>query len=65
MVSGGFRAARLVCLFLLAVLLFNYPLLAVFNGGATVYGIPVLYAYLFAAWIAVIALAALVVRRLG
>jgi hypothetical protein len=65
LVSAGVRAARLACLFLLAVLLFNYPLLAVFNGGGTVYGIPVLYAYLFAAWIAVIALAALVVRRLG
>ena len=58
------RAARLFCLFLAALLLFNYPLLAVFNGPGSVFGIPVAYAYLFAAWIAVIALAALLVRRL-
>ena len=59
------RAARLFCLFLAALLLFNYPLLAVFSGPGSVLGIPVLYAYLFAAWLAVIALAALLVRRLA
>jgi len=59
------RTARLVGLFLLALLLFNYPLLAVFNRDGAVFGVPVLYAYLFAAWSAVIALAALLVRRLG
>jgi len=63
-VSGSVRAARLVSLFLLALLLFNYPLLGVFNAPGSVFGIPVLYAYLFAAWSAVIALAALAVRRL-
>ena len=62
--SGSVRAARLVSLFLLALLLFNYPLLGVFNAPGSVFGIPVLYAYLFAAWSAVIALAALAVRRL-
>ena len=62
---GSVRAARLVVLFLAALLLFNYPLLAVFNGAGSVYGVPVLYAYLFAAWIAVIALAALLVRELA
>jgi hypothetical protein len=59
------RAARLACLFLLAVLLFNYPLLGVFNTPGTVFGIPVLYAYFFAAWSAVIGLAALAVRGLA
>ena len=62
---GSVRAARLASLFLAALLAFNYPLLAVFNGVGSVFGIPVLYAYLFAAWIAVIALAALLVRRLA
>jgi hypothetical protein len=65
MVSGSVRAARLACLFLLAVLLFNYPLLGVFNVPGTVLGIPVLYAYFFAAWSAVIGLAALAVRGLA
>ncbi len=59
------RAARLVGLFLLAVLLFDYPLLAAFSTSGTVLGVPLLYAYLFAAWFAVIALAALILRRAG
>ncbi len=58
-------AARLVGLFLLAVLLFNYPLLAAVGTGGTVFGVPLLYAYLFAAWLAVIVLAALVLRRVA
>jgi hypothetical protein len=64
-VSEGVKAARLACLFLLAVLLFNYPMLGVFNAPGTVFGVPVLYAYLFSAWSAVIALAALAVRGLA
>jgi hypothetical protein len=56
-------AQRLVAVFLLGCLLFSYPLLALFNAGGTVFGIPVLYAYLFAAWAALIALMVLVVER--
>ena len=59
----GWRAARLACLFLLGCLLFNYPLLAVFNVGGTVLGVPVLYAYIFAAWALVVALVAAVMER--
>jgi hypothetical protein len=55
--------ARLVALFLLGAVLFGYPLLAVFNVPGTVFGVPVLYAYLFAAWAALVALVAVVVRR--
>ncbi len=44
-------------------LLFGYPLLAVFNVPATVFGVPVLWAYLFLAWAMVIALIALALRR--
>jgi len=54
--------ARLVALFLLGAVLFGYPLLAVFNLPGTVFGVPVLYAYLFAAWAALVALVAMVVR---
>ena len=49
---------RLAALFLLGCLLFNYPLLAIFNVRATVLGIPLLYAYLFCAWALLIALVA-------
>jgi len=44
------KAKRLVALCMLGVILFNYPMLAVFNVDATVFGIPVLYAYIFTAW---------------
>jgi hypothetical protein len=57
------RAQRLAALALLGFLLFSYPLLAAFNVEASVFGIPVLYAYFFVAWAALIALMAVVVER--
>ncbi len=59
------RAQRIVFLFLLGLLLFNYPMLALFNVSQVVLGVPVLYAYLFAAWALVIALAAVVIEGRG
>jgi hypothetical protein len=59
------QAQRLVGLFLLGWLLFSYPLLALFNGGGAVFGIPLLYAYLFGAWALLIALTALAAARNG
>ena len=53
---------RLAALFLLGCLLFNYPLLMLFNVRATVLGVPLLYAYLFAAWTLLIVLVAAVMR---
>ena len=50
-------------LFLLGCLLFNFPLLALFNVRATLFGIPMLYAYLFTAWALLIALVALIMER--
>jgi hypothetical protein len=58
------RRAQLVAVASLGFLLFGYPLLAVFDVPATVFGVPVLWAYLFLAWGAVIALVALAVRHL-
>ena len=63
MTKSSRRGARLVALFLLGCLLFNYPLLALFNVRASVFGIPLLYAYLFAAWALLIALVAFVMQR--
>lgn len=56
------KAQRLVALCMLGVLLFNYPLLALFNVAATVFGIPVLYAYIFTAWTLLTACMAYVVE---
>ena len=57
------KGPRLVGLFLLGCLLFNYPLLELFNVHGRVLGVPVLYAYLFAAWALLIGLAAYIVER--
>jgi hypothetical protein len=57
------RGPRLAGLFLLGCVLFNYPLLALFNVRASLLGVPILYAYLFAAWALLIVLVALVMER--
>jgi len=57
------RGQRLAALCLLGLVLFSYPVLAVFNIHATVAGIPLLYVYFFVAWGALIVLMALVIER--
>jgi hypothetical protein len=59
------KAQRLVALCMLGFLLFNYPILALFNQATLFLGIPLIYAYIFAAWALLIALMALVVGRSG
>jgi len=44
----------------LGFLLFNYPLLALFNRPGTVFGIPLLYAYIFAVWALLIVVIAII-----
>jgi predicted permease len=56
------KGQRMVALFILGCLLFNYPVLSLFNVAADVLGVPVLYAYIFAAWALLVALMALVVE---
>ena len=56
-------AQRLVALFVLGCLLLSYPLLSLFNTGGTLWGIPLLYIYLFGVWAALIVLMGLVVER--
>jgi hypothetical protein len=63
MMRSSMKSARLVAIFLLGVLLFNYPLLALFNRAVAVLGIPLLYAYIFVAWGLLIGLLALVIER--
>jgi hypothetical protein len=46
---------RFAALCMLGVLLFNYPILALFNVSGTLFGVPVLYVYIFIAWAALIA----------
>ena len=57
------HAQRLVAVFALGCVLFSVALLSIFSREATLWGVPLLYAYLFGAWALLIALLALVVER--
>jgi len=57
------KRQQLVGLFLLGCLLFNYPLITLFDRPVLVLGVPLLYAYLFGAWALVIALVAVIAER--
>ncbi len=54
------KGQRFIALCMLGMVLFNFPVLALFNVAGTLLGVPVLYAYLFAAWAAMIAVMALI-----
>ena len=54
------KGQRLVALCMLGALLFNFPVLALFNVTGTLFGVPLLYAYVFIAWAALIGLMAFV-----
>lgn len=60
--QGG-RLERLVAAFLLGLVLFNPPLLAVASRDTLVGGIPLLYLWLFGGWLGLIAVLALIVER--
>lgn len=60
--SDSLRSARMVAVAALALLLFNFPLLTLFDVDVRVLGVPLLWVYLFVAWAAVIAVVAWVVR---
>ena len=63
MQSGWITGQRLVGLFLLGCVLFNYPLLYLFNHPVSITGVPLLYAYLFGTWAVLIGLMAWVIER--
>ena len=61
--SRSLVSARLVACAVLALVLFDYPLLAVLADGGSVLGVPVLPLYVFTAWGLVVVLAARLARR--
>lgn len=63
MTKPNVKGQRLAALFALGNLLFNYPLLALFNQPDMVLGIPLLFLYVFAAWGLLIGLLALAVEQ--
>ncbi len=50
---------RLVALFLLGCVLLNYPILSLVNLRILIFGLPLLYVYLFGVWCLLIGLIAL------
>ena len=54
---------RLVALFLLGFVLLNYPILSLLNINITIFGLPLIYIYIFGVWGLLIFLSALVVGR--
>ncbi len=62
MIRSRMTSERLASLFLLGVLLFNPPLLLIFDFPDYVLGIPVLYIYLFTAWAVLVLLMALTIE---
>ena len=57
------RSQRMIALCMLGCVLFNFPILALFNVPGMLFGVPVLYVYIFAAWAALIALMALAAEK--
>jgi hypothetical protein len=55
MLDDNRRRDRLIGLFILALVLLNPPILWLFGRGSTLFGLPLLYVYLLAAWLVVIA----------
>jgi hypothetical protein len=57
------RGKRLIAVFLLGLVLINFPLLAVVEAGQRWFGLPPLFVYLFVAWAGLIVLLALILER--
>lgn len=52
-----------MALFFFGWLIFNYPILYLFGARAFWYGIPLVFIYIFLAWLLLIAFIALVVEK--
>ncbi|BDG01352.1 hypothetical protein [Anaeromyxobacter oryzae] len=63
MKRSGNTGQRLVAIFLMGVVLLDYPILSLFARSADLAGIPLLYAYVFVVWTLVIGLLAVAVER--
>ena len=62
MTRPGIMSERLISLFVLGLLFFSPPLLGIFDLPETALGIPVLYLFLFVAWLCLIVLTALTIE---
>ena len=63
MTHDEYKNRRLVSLFLLGCLLFNYPILSIFDLPKMVLGFPLLYLYIGCTWVLLIFLAGLITSK--
>jgi hypothetical protein len=56
------RGKRLIAVFLLGMVLLNFPLLAVVEAGDSLFGLPPVFVYLFGAWAGLILLLRVIVE---
>ena len=57
------RGQRLAAVFAFGALVLNYPIVSLVSFESTVFGIPVLYLYLFFIWAVLIGMMALIIER--
>ncbi|PVY41886.1 hypothetical protein [Pontibacter virosus] len=57
------KGRRLFFISALFMVLLNFPVLSIFNSGATVSGVPVLYLYMMVVWLVCIAAIAFFINR--
>jgi hypothetical protein len=60
---SGITGQRLAAVFLLGCMLLNYPVIALFNRPGEIFDVPLLYAFIFAAWALLIGLMAYIIER--
>lgn len=63
MTRDKLKNGRLVAVFLIGLVMFNYPLLSLFNMDTLFMGIPLFYVYLFAAWLSIILLTSWITKE--
>jgi len=63
MMRKGLAGQRLVAVFLAGVLLFDFPLLSLFDRPLRVFGVPLLHLYVFVVWAGLIAVIAWIAER--
>ncbi len=54
---------RLIVLLIIGIIALNYPLLSLFSKVKLIFGIPLLYFYLFSVWIIFIGCVAVILER--
>lgn len=57
------RNERLIAVLIVGLLALNYPLLSLFSKVKLIFGVPLLYLYLFAVWYIFIVCVALILTR--